>query len=337
MIGARFTTLAAVAVALAFWPTLVEADGPPRLREEVTVQTEIVRLGDLIDNPGRFATTPLFRAPDLGHTGQVPAAQIVAAARRAGLGEIDKAGLAEVTVTRDARFVPLADIEEKVATVLARGMGLADASRLAITFERGTRPIAVEPSAVGAALVVRHQHDPRTGRFEALVEVQGSALSRSRGGFRFAGQAVELVEFVVLARPLNRGEVIRAGDVTIERRPRQELGGLSADTVTSPTQAVGQAARRPLTPGRAFRTGDLMRPELVERNANVMILYEMPGFTLTLRGRAVETGSEGDVIQVQNLQTRRVIQATVSGLNRVTVAPRAGLTTVSSLPGDTPR
>ncbi|WP_204280910.1 hypothetical protein, partial [Serratia marcescens] len=74
-------------------------------------------------------------------------------------------------------------------------------ARIAVTFDRGTRPIAVEPTARGELMVTRIDHDPRTGRFEAVLGVHGSALAE-RGGFRVTGQAAELVEYLVPARAI---------------------------------------------------------------------------------------------------------------------------------------
>ncbi|MEA3027489.1 MAG: flagellar basal body P-ring formation protein FlgA, partial [Alphaproteobacteria bacterium] len=45
--------------------------GAPRLKELVAVSSEIVRIGDLVDNAGMAADVPVFRAPDLGQTGAV--------------------------------------------------------------------------------------------------------------------------------------------------------------------------------------------------------------------------------------------------------------------------
>lgn len=295
------------------------AEPAPRLRAHVSVSGEIVRLGDFVENAGRHGEVAVFRAPDLGHTGAVPAWQIVDAARRAGLDGLQAESHAEIMVTRTARIVPMADMEEKVAGAVAQSLGLTDTSRIRVAFDAGTRPVAVEPDARDPAIVVRLDHDSRTGRFEAVLAVPGSDRSSRSGGFRLAGQAHELIDFVVPTRMIGRGEVLKATDLTVERRARHEISGMVADTIVALTQAAGLAARRPLTPDRPFRTVDLMKPELVERNSAVLILVERPGMLLSLRGRALEAGAEGDVIQVQNLQTQRNLQAMVTGPGRVTI------------------
>ncbi|MEI8143867.1 MAG: flagellar basal body P-ring formation chaperone FlgA [Alphaproteobacteria bacterium] len=315
MIPSRAALITALALSSA--PALAQT--APTLRPEITVGAELVRIGDVIDNAGRFSEVAIFRAPDMGTTGAVPAWRIVEQAARAGLSGIDTRGHSEVIVTRDARIVPMVDMEERIATSVARTIGVTDAARIQVTFDREVRPIAVEPTARGDVLVSRLVHDPRSGRFEAFLEVVGSPSARRTGGVRVSGQAVEMTEFLVLARSVGRGEVIRASDLVPQRRARNEAGGLAADIVVAPTQAVGMAPRRPLSEGSAFRAADLMRPEIVEKNANVLITFELPGLALTARGRAMEAGAEGDVIQVQNIQTRKTMNGVVTGANRVAI------------------
>ena len=303
-------------------PAMAETPRPV-LRLDVVVPGEVVRLGDLFQHAGRHAEVPVFRAPEPGHTGQVPAWQIIEAARRAGLEPETGDRNRQVSVTRDARVVPLADLEERVAIALASSFGLSDSSRVQVSFDRGTRPIAVETEASGSLDVIRIEHDPRSGRFDAVLGIRGSTRSERSGGFRLAGTANELIEFVVPARTIGRGEVVRASDLVVDRKPRNALPMMTGDTVVSLAQAVGLAARRPLSPERMFRTIDLMKPELVERNANVLITVELPGMSLTMRGKALEAGAEGDVIQVENLQSRKKLQAVVTGLNRVAIVTPA--------------
>src|SRR5437867_2920361 len=83
----------------------------PALKREVTVTGELVRVGDLIENAGRNANVPIFRAPDLGHIGTVQTSRVIDAVRPHGLVVVDTRGLTEVVVTRASRLIPLKDIE----------------------------------------------------------------------------------------------------------------------------------------------------------------------------------------------------------------------------------
>ena len=84
MIRLSFTALAALLSvgAAATAQTLNTTDAPrPVLRSEATVNGPTVLNGDLVDNAGIIAKVPIFRAPDLGFTGTVPAEAVVEAVR----------------------------------------------------------------------------------------------------------------------------------------------------------------------------------------------------------------------------------------------------------------
>ena len=102
----------------------------------------------------------------------------------------------------------------------------------------------------------------------------------------------------------------------IERKPRAEV---SRDAITDRDQVVALAARDSLPSGRPLRPSDLMRPELVQRNDIVTLTYDMPGLSLTVRGKATEGGAKGDTITVLNEQSKRMLQGVVVGPGRVAV------------------
>ena len=92
-------------------------------------------------------------------------------------------------------------------------------------------------------------------------------------------------------------------------------------------------------PSQPLRRTDLMKPQMVHRDDTITLVYEVPGILLTTRGKALESGAEGDVINVLNVESKRTIQGTVTGTNRVSIlVSTAALripTTAASLPQTT--
>src|SRR6185369_6980273 len=287
----------------------------PRLRELVAVSSEIVRIGDLVENAGAAADVPVFRAPDLGQTGAVQLARIIEALRPYDLTGLDTGGLNEVVVTRLSRAMTAKDITDRITRALSGQYGLGDAQNLAVILDRDVRILHVEPTVGGDLVVSRMNVDPRTGRFDIAFELPGSTLSR-RAGLRFTGTVTETVEAAMLTRSLRIGEVVKASDVTMGRRPKAELRGDGM----GPDQVIGMAAKTALRNGQALRTDDLIKPQIVQRNEAVTIYYEVPGIMLTVRGKAIEGGAMGDVVGVLNIQSNRTVQATVIGPGRVIIA-----------------
>src|SRR5262249_34258948 len=163
---------------------------------------------------------------------------------------------------------------------------------------------------------MRASYDARTGRFDVVFDVPVGTSRRSL--LRYTGSLVETADAVVLNRAIGRGEILRAADLTVERRPRAEV---TADVPASIAEVAGRAARQGLRPGRPVRRTDLAKPELVKRDDAVSIIYQVPGMMLTFRGKALEGGGEGDIINVLNPQSKRAIQGVVIGPGRVDISP----------------
>ncbi|HEY1979458.1 MAG TPA: flagellar basal body P-ring formation chaperone FlgA, partial [Xanthobacteraceae bacterium] len=176
------------------------------------------------------------------------------------------------------------------------------------------RTLQIEPTATGALQVVALAYDARTSRFDVTFGLPSSAELR-RQSAHYSGTAIETVDAVTVTRPVDRGEVLKSSDLAVLRRPKTEIGLL-----TGLDAVAGLAARRPLRPGQPLAPVDVMKPEIVQRNDTVTIVYQAPGVTLTLRGQAHDAGALGDTIGVLNVESKRVVQAVVSGPDRVTVS-----------------
>jgi flagella basal body P-ring formation protein FlgA len=284
----------------------------PSLRAETVVTGNVVRIGDLIENAGIVANTPIFRAPALGQTGIVTATQVLDAVRSHALVGIDPGDVSEIRVTRASRAIAPHEIETILAASLARTYGLGAASDVAFEFDRTLRTVQVGPGVTAAGHIEQLRYDLHTGRFDALFAVSGAPAAR----MRLSGNAFTTSEAVTLSRSLARGEIVRVSDLALKRIPRSQI---APDTITDPEQAIGRAARDAIGAGKALRTSELVKPQLVQRNDSVTLVYQVPGITLAVRGKAMDGGAEGDLIDVVNVQSNRTVRGAISGPGRVSV------------------
>lgn len=322
-------TLAALALPAAAQTLAALSPAHPRLKPEAVVTGDVVRVGDLVANAGIIADVPIFRAPDLGATGTVSAEAVAEAVRQHALVGLDTAGLSEVTVTRASRAIPAEDIEQRIARAIATQFALGEAKDIALNFDNELRTVHVEAGARGEPRVVRLSYDARNGQFSALIQLPAAATARA---LRLTGRAMVTTPVAVLTNPIERGAVIKDSDITMERRPRAEVG---RDAVTDRAQAVGFAARNALDAGRPLHTSQLMRPETIQRGEQVTLIYEVPGIILTVRGKAAEGGAEGDTIAVLNEQSKRTVQGVIVGPGRVLIDSR-GPRIAANLPPSEP-
>lgn len=318
MMNARSLSLAiavlAATSAAAFGQTRDDVIASPVLRASVTVSGDLVRIGDVIDNAGPTAQIPIYRAPDLGTTGSLPVAQVLTALRAHQVIGVDTRNLRQIQVTRLARTLDGKDIEFAVARALERRNGLGDAASLTLSFDRDVADVRLEASNTGALQAVSTRFDSRSNRFDVTFEISNEDAAPPLK-MRFTGTAIETVEAAVLTRGVERNETIKASDVVVERRPKAEVGPDAAPR----DRAVGMQARRQLRAGQALKAADLAKPDLVQRDQSVTLTYQAAGLYLTIRGKALEGGTEGDVINVLNLQSKRTISGVVTGRGQVSI------------------
>jgi flagella basal body P-ring formation protein FlgA len=310
------TLLATLAVLAALGGSAAAQSRPalPALRASVTVTSDVVRIGDLVENAGPVADIPIFRSPDLGTTGAVATDRIVEAIAPHQLIGIDTRGLAEVVVTRASRTISSQEISGRIAQSLAGQYGFGDAHNILVSFDREVRTLQVEAGATGELQVLSISYDPRTTHFDVTFSLASSAAMRKQTT-HYTGTAIATVDALALEHAIERGQVIKASDVTVVRRPRTESAA-----ITDMNLVVGFAARRQLQPNQPLASADLMKPEIVQRNDTVTIVYQAPGITLTLRGTAQDAGALGDTISAINTESKRVVSGVVSGPDRISVS-----------------
>jgi flagella basal body P-ring formation protein FlgA len=331
----RSTLIAAALLALTSGATLAQSErdalAAPVLRATVTVSSDVVRIGDVVENAGTAAQIAIFRAPDLGSTGSLPTQQLLSVLRTHEVIGVQTNEIREVMVTRSSRTLVSKEIEQQIARVLERRNGLGDAANISVTFERDLRELQLDAAHTGDMRATTVRFDPRNGRFDINFEIPND-VTYTATKLRFTGVAVETVEAAVLTRSVERNDIIKSSDVVIERRPKSEVG----NDVANRDRSVGMQARKQMRAGQALKMADLGRPDLVSRDQGVMLIYETPGLYLTGRGKAIDSGTEGDVVNVVNLQSKRTVQGVVTGPGQVSIivaGPRlttAALTTSTS-------
>src|SRR3954470_20796163 len=133
----------------------------PVLRADVNVAGDVVRIGDVVDNAGSAAQIPIYRAPDLGTTGSLATAQVLAALRAHQVIGVDTRDLKAISVTRLARTLDATEIELQVARALERRNGLGEAANLSLSFDRGVQGVQLDNSDRGALQPVSVRYEPR--------------------------------------------------------------------------------------------------------------------------------------------------------------------------------
>ncbi|MBI4829315.1 MAG: flagellar basal body P-ring formation protein FlgA [Nitrospinae bacterium] len=120
----------------------------------------------------------------------------------------------------------------------------------------------------------------------------------------------------VAARPIERGRLLTAEDITIETRI---TGPFADDLAADAAQAVGRAAERAMRAGAPVRKSYLATPKLVRAGDMVKLVAARGAMRISVLAQAREDGNEGDWVKVVNLESNKAVTARVSGPGEATV------------------
>ncbi|MFT3997398.1 MAG: flagellar basal body P-ring formation chaperone FlgA [Asticcacaulis sp.] len=117
-------------------------------------------------------------------------------------------------------------------------------------------------------------------------------------------------QVLVFTRSMSAGEVVSASDIAWQPvQSHMASGALNGDADT----AIGKSVRAPVREGGVVRASDLTSPIVVHRADAVRVVWQMGGASLSMTGTAQKDGAIGDVITIRNPQSKKLIDAVVTG------------------------
>jgi flagella basal body P-ring formation protein FlgA len=279
------------------------------LRESTTLSRPEVRLSDLFTVQGNDRV--IGPAPEPGGRIVVEAPQLAAIARQFGVDWRPASAADRIVIDRPGRVFPLEQVMETLHSALITA-GIPPISEVEMPTYA---PPMVPPDGSARSEIDQMEYDPVSGRFTALLSITADGMTPSHA--RLSGHVQEMVDLVVPTRRMAMGEVIGSGDVQVSR---VSAALVRAPVARLPEQVVGMALRRPVVPGAPMVLADIGRAAVVQRGSPVQMELELPGLSVSARGVAMEPGAPGEHIQVMNPLSRAMMDAEVTGPDRVRVS-----------------
>jgi flagella basal body P-ring formation protein FlgA len=299
---ARISAAALVLLALAGTASAVELKRSATLVPSVTVDSDVVRLGDIFQDIGEKADIAVAYAPRHGSRTVFDAVWLSQAARVYKLRWRSGSRFDRVVIVRASQSIDKELIETAVLDALAdRGV----AGKLRVELDNRSIALFLPPESTPTVAVKDLRLNGRNGRFSATISAPADRPVAER---TIHGKYYAIISIPVLGHRLGRGEVVSESDIewidVAEKR-------IQPDVITELDQLVGMAPRRFLRPRSPIRAGDVQRPVLISKGSTVTMIVRTPLMTVTARGKAVQSGSKGDVIRVMNTQSKMIVDAVV--------------------------
>jgi flagellar basal body P-ring formation protein FlgA len=115
---------------------------------------------------------------------------------------------------------------------------------------------------------------------------------------------------VAVVRTMQRDELITARDVELRPVPIDDDAIAYYQDVAD---VIGMASRRSISSGRLLQAVDIAPPVVIRRGDLVEIQVVAEDVMVSVMGRAMEDGGDGDLIQLEQSDTRKRLIASVAG------------------------
>ncbi len=124
-------------------------------------------------------------------------------------------------------------------------------------------------------------------------------------------------EVLVLTKPLRRNDIIRPEHLSSETR---DTNTLQQGYVSNPDEVINKQASRNLPAGMVLNRLHYAEMTVIKRGERVNIQSGRAGLLISAPGLAMTDGVKGQQINVKNISSQRVIQATVVDPGLVSVS-----------------
>lgn len=131
-----------------------------------------------------------------------------------------------------------------------------------------------------------------------------------------AAQIKAYAKIVVLSKPVRRGEIITPSHLTLQN---QDIAKLHQGYLVNPESIIHKQAKHYLAAGTVVNKADFAPPKIIKRGEKVNILASSAYFEIRMDGVALTDGHKNQRIKVRNVNSKRIIQATVVKPGLVTV------------------
>ncbi len=278
------------------------------LKDQVTIASPNLALNDLLQSSQGLTAddlnTVVAVAPSLGKTEAWTRARLEAVLPDSIKNQpYEWSGADSCQVNRPAVRYDESGVRQIITAELERQ--LPPQSRFAILEIPELKPFLIPDGIVDARAELapgslRNEWGQATLKFS--VEGQLAVTQNIRFHWSYTCQVWQVIS------PVPNGEALNTSTFQQVEINVLKLPGSLLPTIDFPD---GKIAARALPEGKILMGNDWIEPLLVARNDLVAIHYEHHGVSITVAARALSNGMRDQVIQVQNLSSRKIFNARV--------------------------
>lgn len=183
-------------------------------------------------------------------------------------------------------------------------------------FQLQIRPIDARMKLEHCAQPLTVNHRP-PGRISGRLTMKVSCSAPSNWKIHVPVVVKAFDDVVIAKHPIPKGSHLTAADVRLERK---DISLLHSGYYRNLSQVVGQVSKRPIRQNFVINSASLQPAMMVDRGEKVVILAEGNGLSIRTTGIAMQQGGHGDLIQVKNSKTDKVVEGRIIGPGQIKVS-----------------
>jgi flagellar basal body P-ring formation protein FlgA len=281
------------------------------LKPEAIIQGSVVNISDLFEGIPLKQDAVVGNAPSPGHSVILTAKTLQ---RMADIYNI------KWTASSPSEQILVRSLVQKIGTedlvaVLKKDLEERGVSgNFTVTLNNVAPQIILPANIESTVEVVQMSYTPGRDVFNAVMAAPSAANPVKT--INISGLIEKTVQIPVLKESISSGDIIGSSDIEwIDVAARHML----RDTVIDADSLIGKTPLRMVEQGIPVRARDIVSPQLVARGDEIVLQFNQGGLELTVKGKALQNGAEGEFIRVVNLSSNQTLRGEVTGSKMVAV------------------
>ena len=123
----------------------------------------------------------------------------------------------------------------------------------------------------------------------------------------------EPLRTVALSKNISKGQVLSVDDLVLINRPETKFHGAFQEI----DQVIGRKTKVSLASGTVIKARHLETVYLVNKQDTVLVVAQNSKLSITTSAIALEEGQLGDMITIENINSKKVLKAIITGTKKV--------------------
>ncbi len=281
------------------------------LKHTINVAGENITFGDVFYGAEHKSDHVIAAAPAPGKKVSFNATSLAFVANKHGLEWVQKNNVSLITVHRQGQRIPEQQIKEELRFAMETEL---NTNEFELIIGAHTPSIMVAMDETPSVAVENISYSVNKESFTAVVIAPVGTENPRR--YKVSGKFFKQVLVPVAAKLIPSGDEITEENIDYKLVRASKV---SRNVAVHIEDILGRSPKRTVRTGGTIALSNLGDPVTVAKGKLVAVTLQNGGITLSITGRALESGSTGDIIRVENISSRKPVQAQIVSAQEVRI------------------